>query len=107
MQYFIPLCAALPFLPSRPSIPAMNITTLKHFIVLVSLVSLVSLGLGVGVAPQIVLDNSPHAARVRILEVTPALATYDLGLFTLKRDLKNPLVSAFLSLLHEAAPSSD
>jgi len=54
-----------------------------------------------------VLDNSPHAARVRILDVTPALAAYDLGLFTLHRHLKNPLVSAFWSLLPEAAPSSD
>jgi LysR family positive regulator for ilvC len=72
-----------------------------------AIVSMVSLGLGVGVVPQIVLDNSPHAARVRILDVTPALAAYDLGLFTLKRHLKNPLVSAFWSLLPEAAPSSD
>jgi len=36
---------------------------------------------------------------VRILDVKPALAAYDLGLFTLKRHLKNPLVSAFWSLL--------
>ncbi len=72
-----------------------------------AIVSMVSLGLGVGVVPQIVLDNSPHAARVHMLDVTPALAAYDLGLFTLKRHLKNPLVSAFWSLLPEAAPSSD
>jgi len=72
-----------------------------------AIVSMVSLGLGVGVVPQIVLDNSPHAARVRMLDVTPGLAAYDLGLFTLQRHLKNPLVSAFWSLLPEAAPSSD
>ena len=64
-----------------------------------AIVSMVSLGLGVGVVPKIVLDNSPLAARVRILDVKPALAAYDLGLFTLKRHLKNPSVSAFWSLL--------
>ena len=64
-----------------------------------AIVSMVSLGLGVGVVPKIVLDNSPHAARVRVLDVEPALAPYDLGLFTLQRHLKNPLVNAFWSLL--------
>lgn len=68
-----------------------------------AIVSMVSLGLGVGVVPKIVLDNSPHAARVRILDVKPVLAAYDLGLFTLRRHLKNPLVSAFWSLLAEAS----
>lgn len=64
-----------------------------------AIVSMVSLGLGVGVVPKIVLDNSPHASRVRVLDVQPALAPYDLGLFTLQRHLRNPLVNAFWSLL--------
>ena len=64
-----------------------------------AIVSMVSLGLGVGVVPKIVLDNSPHASRVRVLDVEPTLAPYDLGLFTLQRHLRNPLVSAFWSLL--------
>ena len=63
-----------------------------------AIVSMVSLGLGVGVVPQIVLDNSTLAARVRVLDVAPALADYDLGLVTLTRHLNNPLVRAFWSL---------
>ena len=66
-----------------------------------AIVSMVSLGLGVGVVPKIVLDNSPHAERVRTLDVDPVLEPYDLGLFTLKRHLRNPLVDAFWSLLPE------
>ncbi len=66
-----------------------------------AIVSMVSLGLGVGVVPKIVLDNSPHAERVRVLDVDPVLDPYDLGLFTLKRHLRNPLISAFWSLLPE------
>jgi len=53
------------------------------------------------VVPKIVLDNSPHAQRVRVLDVDPVLEPYDLGLFTLKRHLRNPLVAAFWSLLPE------
>ena len=64
-----------------------------------AIVSMVSLGLGVGVVPKIVLDNSPPATRVRVLDVQPALEPYDLGLFTLKRHLQNPLVHAFWSLV--------
>ncbi len=60
-----------------------------------AIVSMVSLGLGAGVVPKIVLDNSPHASRVRVLDIQPALEPYDLGLFTLRRHLKNPLVKAF------------
>lgn len=64
-----------------------------------AIVSMVSLGLGIGVVPKIVLDNSPHAASVRVLDVSPKLDPYDLGLVTMKRTLQNPLVNAFWSLL--------
>ena len=64
-----------------------------------AIVSMVSLGLGVGVVPQIVLDNSPLMDRVRVLDVTPQLEPYDVGLFTLKKSLKNPMVRAFWSLV--------
>ena len=60
-----------------------------------AIVSMVSLGLGVGVVPQIVLDNSPSASRVRVMQVKPALEPYKLGLFTMKKNMNNPLVKAF------------
>lgn len=66
-----------------------------------AIVSMVSLGLGVGVVPEIVLDTTPPGVRVRTLEVEPRLAPYELGLFTLTRHLRNPLVAAFWSLLDE------
>jgi len=60
-----------------------------------AIVSMVSLGFGIGVIPKIVLDNSPLAMRIQILEVQPELEAFRIGLFTLKRSLKNPLVAAF------------
>ncbi len=64
-----------------------------------AIVSMVSLGFGIGVVPKIVLDNSPLRERIRVLDVTPELEPYDIGLFVLKKNLKNPLVEAFWSLM--------
>lgn len=64
-----------------------------------AIVSMVGLGLGVGVVPEIVIDNSPLADRIQVLDVKPVLEPYNVGLFTLKRNLVNPLVSAFWALV--------
>lgn len=64
-----------------------------------AIVSMVSLGLGVGIVPRIVLDNSPLADRVRVLNVKPELEPYNVGLFTQKRSLKSPVVKAFWELI--------
>jgi LysR family positive regulator for ilvC len=60
-----------------------------------AIVSMVSLGFGVGVVPRIVLENSPLRDTVRILEVTPRLKAYEVGLFTLEKKLGSPIISAF------------
>ena len=64
-----------------------------------AIVIMVSLGLGIGVVPKIVLDNSPTIDRVQILNVKPQLEAYDIGLFALKKNLKKPLVSALWQLV--------
>ncbi|GAA0224948.1 LysR family transcriptional regulator [Marinomonas primoryensis] len=66
-----------------------------------AIVSMVSLGFGIGVVPKIVLDNSPLKDRVQVLDVRPELEPYDIGLFALKKGLKNPMVEAFWSLMEE------
>lgn len=60
-----------------------------------AIVSMVSLGFGVGVVPRIVLDNSPLIEKVRVLEVQPELAPYEVGLFALEKRLTSPLMRAF------------
>ena len=60
-----------------------------------AIVSMVSLGLGIGVVPKIVLDNSPLADRIIIIDAKPALEPYHVGLCTLKKNLSHPLVNAF------------
>jgi len=62
-----------------------------------AIVSMVSLGFGVGIVPRIVLDNSPLAEQVAVLNVRPRLDPYEVGLFTLAKKLKSPLINAFWS----------
>jgi LysR family positive regulator for ilvC len=62
-----------------------------------AIVSMVSLGFGVGVVPQIVLDNSPLAHTVGVLKVRPKLEAYKVGLFTLSKKLNSPIIKAFWS----------
>ncbi|MAF83671.1 MAG: HTH-type transcriptional activator IlvY [Gammaproteobacteria bacterium] len=62
-----------------------------------AIVSMVSLGFGIGVVPRIVLDNSPLIGKVQVLDIKPELEAYDVGLFTLEKKLKSPLINAFWS----------
>ena len=64
-----------------------------------AIVSMVSLGFGIGVVPRIVLDNSPLAGNIRILDVRPRLKAYEVGLFALNRKLRRPVINAFWSQL--------
>ncbi|MCS2610734.1 HTH-type transcriptional activator IlvY [Halomonas dongshanensis] len=69
-----------------------------------AIVSMVGLGFGVGVVPKIVLDNSPLAERVQILNVKPELPYYDVGLCVLNRRLKTPLTEALWAAVSERLP---
>jgi len=64
-----------------------------------AIVSMVSLGFGVGVVPQIVLDNSPLSDTIQVLDVQPGLEAYEVGLFTLEKKLASPIISAIWSQL--------
>ena len=67
-----------------------------------ALVSMVALGFGIGLSPIVVADNSPVKDLVELLPDTK-IAPFDLGLCCFKRNLEDPVVSAFLSMV----PQSD
>lgn len=67
-----------------------------------AIVSMVSLGFGIGVVPEIVLQNSPLANSVEVLDITPKLKAYEVGIVTLEKKLKNPLINAFWSQLTQS-----
>ena len=60
-----------------------------------AIVGMVSLGFGVGVVPGIVLENSPLAGEVRVLDVRPQLDPCEVGLVSLDKNLSKPLVRVF------------
>ena len=63
-----------------------------------AIVSMVSLGFGVGVVPQLVVENSPMRSKIEMLDVQPQLEPFTIGLCVLKRKLSNPLIRAFWDL---------
>ncbi|RKF21534.1 HTH-type transcriptional activator IlvY [Alginatibacterium sediminis] len=67
-----------------------------------AIVSMVALGSGVGIAPQVVLENSPVRDRVQSLNLGLELEPFDLGIAVLSRRLHEPLVQKFWQI---AAPS--
>lgn len=64
-----------------------------------AIVSMVSLGFGVGVVPQIVVDNSPLVEKVKRFNPQPDLGPYDTGLCVMEKRLKSPIVNAFWNQL--------
>lgn len=72
-----------------------------------AIVSMVSLGFGVGVVPQLVVENSPMRSKIEMLDVQPALEPFTIGLCVLRRKLSNPLIKAFWDLSQDhIAPSA-
>jgi LysR family positive regulator for ilvC len=60
-----------------------------------AIAAMVGLGLGVGVVPELVLENSTFRDKLQTLEPLPALGEFPVGLCVLKQRLDNPLVAAF------------
>jgi LysR family positive regulator for ilvC len=62
-----------------------------------AILALVSLGCGVGVVPRIVLDESPLASKLRVLEIDDGgdpLGEFRVGVCTQRKKLTSPLVRA-------------
>lgn len=58
-----------------------------------AIVSLVALGCGIGIAPDVVINNSPLRDQVQRINV-PAIRPFKLGVCCKRSQLDNPLVSA-------------
>ena len=66
-----------------------------------AIIAMVSLGCGVGVVPLLVLEKSPLQEQIAVLDVSPRLAPFSLGVCTVKKNLRNPKIRAFWEI---AAP---
>lgn len=59
-----------------------------------AIVSMVSLGFGVALVPQIVLDNSPLLDKVQILSAPFQPPAFEIGICVLRNRLQDPLITA-------------
>ena len=66
-----------------------------------AIVSMVALGCGVGLVPAAVIDHSPKGDKVRIMDVTPSLKPFDVGLCVPKKRLEEPLIKAFCEIAQQ------
>ncbi len=66
-----------------------------------ALVSMVALGCGVGIAPKVVVDNSPVKDRVQYLDNVGEIAPFELGICCLNQSREQSLVHAFLQAIQQ------
>ncbi|MDG1733990.1 MAG: HTH-type transcriptional activator IlvY [Thalassotalea sp.] len=66
-----------------------------------ALVSMVALGCGVGIAPEVVIDNSPVKERVKRLTPSHTIKPFELGVCCLKKRMQEPVIKAFLATISE------
>lgn len=64
-----------------------------------ALVSMVALGCGVGIVPQVVVENSPVKDRVQYLADVGEIEPFDLGVCCLNQTKAQPLIKAFFNAI--------
>ncbi|GLP95258.1 HTH-type transcriptional activator IlvY [Paraferrimonas sedimenticola] len=65
-----------------------------------ALVSMVALGCGVGIAPSVVVDNSPVKDRITTLPSSANIEPFTIGVVAQKRRVQDPILAAFLSIVN-------
>ena len=69
-----------------------------------AILSLVALGCGVGFVPALVIEESPLAKQVRVIEAGPALEDFHVGFCTRRKSLQmSPVIRAFWNAIGDGA----
>ena len=66
-----------------------------------AILAMVSLGCGIGVVPELVIDRSPLRESMRILDAKPPLEPYQVGICFNTKKQNNPFVKAFSDLVRK------
>lgn len=66
-----------------------------------AIIAMVHLGCGVGLVPEMVLEKSPVAKNISIIDLNSPLAPYSIGICISRKNLSNKLVNAFWSIANE------
>ena len=68
-----------------------------------AIIAMVSLGCGIGVVPELVLDKSPLRSQIKILAVSPQLEPFSIGICANRKKMANPKIQAFWEIAREEA----
>ena len=60
-----------------------------------AIIAMVSMGCGIGVVPQLVLEKSPLFSEIEIIDVHPELTPFSVGACTTVKKLNEPIIDAF------------
>lgn len=60
-----------------------------------AIIAMVGMGCGAGVVPKLVLEQSVLQEKVKVLDVTPQLEPFSVGVCTAEKNRRNPVISAF------------
>lgn len=60
-----------------------------------AIIAMVSLGCGIGVVPELVLEKSPLQDQVTTIKVKPDLTPFTVGVCTSQKNMLNPIIHAF------------
>lgn len=71
-----------------------------------AIVAMVSLGLGIGIAPQLVIDSSGTGHGVESLELDDQLPSLSIGLVSLRQRLSSPLVRSLWDVSRQTYPQA-
>ncbi len=72
-----------------------------------AILAMVSLGCGIGLVPELVIDKSPLKDSIRIIDIEPVLEPYLVGICLNTRKQNNPFVKAFSDLVRMKRESGD
>lgn len=71
-----------------------------------AILAMVSLGCGIGVVPELVINKSPLQSEIARLPVDPALAPYEVGIVSLRKRMRLPTAEAFWEVVRSMHPSA-
>ena len=72
-----------------------------------AIIAMVGMGCGVGVVPQLVLEQSVLREQVRTLDVSPRLTPFSVGVCTARKNRTNPVIAAFWEIATSEAIPTD
>ncbi|MBU1568607.1 MAG: HTH-type transcriptional activator IlvY [Proteobacteria bacterium] len=71
-----------------------------------AIIAMVSMGCGIGIVPLLVLQKSSLKSEVEVVELTPQLTPFTVGVCTLRKNKRNPVVEAFWEIVEKEMADS-